>query len=42
MKCSEIMTKDPVCCLPSDTVVRAEQLMKTENVYLTRSEIELF
>jgi CBS domain-containing protein len=32
MKCSEIMTKDPVCCLPSDTVVRAAQLMKTENV----------
>jgi CBS domain-containing protein len=32
MKCSEIMTKDPVCCLPSDTVVRTAQLMKTENV----------
>jgi CBS domain-containing protein len=32
MKCSEVMTKDPVCCLPSDTVVRAAQLMKTENV----------
>jgi CBS domain-containing protein len=32
MKCSEIMTKDPVCFLPSDTVVRAAQLMKTENV----------
>ena len=32
MKCSEIMTKDPVCCLPSDTVNKAAQLMKTENV----------
>ena len=32
MKCSEIMTKDPVCCLPTDTVDKAAQLMKTENV----------
>ncbi|OLE50805.1 MAG: hypothetical protein AUG51_26325 [Acidobacteria bacterium 13_1_20CM_3_53_8] len=32
MKCSEIMTKDPVCCLSSDTVNKAAQLMKTENV----------
>ena len=32
MKCSEIMTKDPVCCLPGDTVDKAAQLMKTEDV----------
>ena len=32
MKCSEIMTKNPACCLPTDTVDRAAQLMKTENV----------
>src|SRR5205085_3263697 len=32
MKCSEIMTKDPACCLPTDTVDKAAQLMKTEDV----------
>ncbi|HEX9422655.1 MAG TPA: CBS domain-containing protein [Pyrinomonadaceae bacterium] len=32
MKCKEIMTKDPVCCLPGDTVDRAAQLMDDENV----------
>jgi CBS domain-containing protein len=32
MKCSEIMTKDPSCCLPSDTVFEAAQLMKSEDV----------
>ena len=32
MKCSEIMTKNPACCLPTDTAQRAAQLMKTENV----------
>lgn len=32
MKCTEIMTKDPSCCLPTDTVFEAAQLMKTENV----------
>jgi len=32
MKCSEIMTKDPVCCLPGDTVDQAAQLMKDEDV----------
>lgn len=32
MKCVEIMTKDPVCCLPSDTVQKAAQLMKNEDV----------
>ena len=32
MKCREIMTKDPVCCLPGDTVDKAALLMKTEEV----------
>ena len=32
MKCSEVMTKDPACCLPSDTAQHAAQLMKTEDV----------
>jgi len=31
-KCSEVMTKNPVCCLPSDAVTRAAQWMKRENV----------
>ncbi|HEU5236732.1 MAG TPA: CBS domain-containing protein [Pyrinomonadaceae bacterium] len=32
MKCKEIMTKDPICCLPGDTVDQAAQLMKDEDV----------
>lgn len=32
MKCNEIMTKDPSCCVPTDTVFEAAQLMKSENV----------
>jgi CBS domain-containing protein len=32
MKCSELMTKDPSCCLPTDTVFDAAQLMKSEDV----------
>ena len=32
MKCSEVMTKDPRCCLPTDTAFDAAQLMKTEDV----------
>jgi CBS domain-containing protein len=32
MKCNEIMTKDPACCLPGDTVDQAAQLMKDEDV----------
>ena len=31
-KCSEVMTKDPVCCLPHDPVVAAAILMKTQNI----------
>lgn len=32
MKCSEVMTKDPSCCLPTDTVFDAAQLMKSEDL----------
>ena len=31
-KCSEVMTKNPVCCLPTDAVSKAAQGMKDENV----------
>lgn len=31
-RCGEIMTKDPVCCLPEDTADKAAQLMKKEDV----------
>ena len=30
--CNEVMTKDPVCCLPSDMVGGVAKLMKRENV----------
>jgi CBS domain-containing protein len=29
---NEVMTKNPVCCLPDDTVVKAAELMKSGNV----------
>jgi CBS domain-containing protein len=31
-KCSEVMTKNPSCCLPTDTVSKAAQWMKNEKV----------
>lgn len=31
-KCNEVMTKDPVCCLPTDSVAKAAELMKSRNV----------
>jgi CBS domain-containing protein len=30
--CESMMTKNPICCLPTDTVVKAAQLMKHENI----------
>lgn len=30
--CEEVMTPNPVCCLPTDNVIRAADLMKRENV----------
>jgi len=31
-KCSEVMTKNPVCCLPTDTVSRVAKLMKSDDI----------
>ena len=31
-KCSEVMTKNPTVCVPSDTVADVAQIMKKENV----------
>lgn len=31
-KCSEVMTKNPVCCLPTDMVVDVAELMKGGNI----------
>jgi len=31
-KCSDVMTGNPACCLPGDTVLKAALLMKTGNV----------
>jgi CBS domain-containing protein len=31
-KCSEVMTQNPICCLPTDAVSKAAQLMKAEDV----------
>jgi CBS domain-containing protein len=30
--CESVMTKNPVCCLPTDTVESVAQLMKRENI----------
>ena len=31
-KCNEVMTKNPVCCLPSDTVSRVAELMRSKDI----------
>ena len=31
-KCNEVMTKNPVCCLPDDMVAKVARLMKRENI----------
>lgn len=31
-KCSEVMTKDPFCCLSNDSVEKAAMIMQRENV----------
>jgi CBS domain-containing protein len=31
-KCNEVMTKNPVCCLPDDLVTKTAGLMKSEHV----------
>jgi len=30
--CADVMTKNPICCQPMDTVAKAAMLMKRENV----------
>ena len=30
--CNEVMTKNLVCCLPNDSVAKAAELMKSENI----------
>ena len=31
-KCNEVMTKNPVCCLPNDIVSKVAQLMKSKDI----------
>ena len=31
-KCNEVMTKNPVCCLPNDMVAKVAKSMKSKNV----------
>jgi len=31
-KCNEVMTKNPICCLPDDMAVKAAELMKGGNI----------
>jgi CBS domain-containing protein len=31
-KCNEVMTRNPVCCLPDDMVKNAAELMKSQNI----------
>jgi CBS domain-containing protein len=31
-KCNEVMTKNPVCCLPKDMVAKVAQLMKSKDI----------
>jgi len=32
MICADVMTKDPACCVPTDTASRVAKIMKTEDV----------
>jgi CBS domain-containing protein len=32
LKCHEVMTENPVCCLPNDSVAKVAELMKSENI----------
>lgn len=32
MRCSEVMTSNPTCCVPGDTAARVAKIMKTEDV----------
>lgn len=30
--CGEVMTKEPICCLPNDTVAQTAEMMKSKNI----------
>ena len=32
MKCKDIMTRDPVCCVPGEFVTAAAEIMKNDDV----------
>lgn len=32
MTCADVMSKDPACCVPTDSAARVAKIMKTENV----------
>ncbi len=32
MMCGDVMTKDPACCVPTDSVARVAKVMKTQDV----------
>jgi len=32
MTCADLMTRDPVCCIPTDSASRVAKIMKTEDV----------
>jgi CBS domain-containing protein len=32
MTCAQVMTKDPACCVPTDSASRVAKIMKTEDV----------
>ena len=31
-KCSEVMTRNPACCLPNDTVAKLAQMMRSKDI----------
>lgn len=31
-KCSDVMTRDPVCCTPTDSITRVAEIMKEQDV----------
>jgi len=39
-KCNEVMTKNPVCCLPNDMVAKVAQLMKSKDIGLISRDVQ--
>lgn len=33
-KCNKVMTKNPICCLPGDSALKAAELMKSQHIGL--------